>query len=145
MLSPAIASTIIIKLLLSPVDATAPTIIPAVAMAIATLTILSAPFSSPVIILLYPFFKPTIIPSLSRCVESISLAKMITINDVTYEEADLTPEAIANVARVNELRKELNAHQMRSAELNVLISAYANAIKASVEIVEEDEDEAVEA
>ena len=70
---------------------------------------------------------------------------MITINDVTYEEADLTPEAIANVASVNELRKELNAHQMRSAELNVLISAYANAIKASVEIVEEDEDEAVEA
>jgi hypothetical protein len=70
---------------------------------------------------------------------------MITINDVTYEEADLTPEAIANVARINELRKELNAHQMRSAELNVLISAYANAIKASVEIVEEDEDEAVEA
>lgn len=62
---------------------------------------------------------------------------MITINDVTYEEADLTPEAIANVARINELRKELNAHQMRSAELNVLISAYANAIKASVEVVQE--------
>jgi uncharacterized protein YlxW (UPF0749 family) len=70
---------------------------------------------------------------------------MITINDVTYEEEDLTPEAIANVARVNELRQELNSHQMRVSELNVLISAYANAIKASVEIVEEDEDEAVEA
>jgi|TARA_R110001592_G_scaffold59919_4_gene182149 methylphosphotriester-DNA--protein-cysteine methyltransferase len=67
---------------------------------------------------------------------------MITINDVTYEEADLTPEAIANVARVNELRQELNSHQMRVSELNVLISAYANAIKASVEVVEE---EAVEA
>jgi|TARA_R110002050_G_scaffold13845_3_gene44255 hypothetical protein len=67
---------------------------------------------------------------------------MITINDVTYEEEDLTPEAIANVARVNELRQELNSHQMRVSELNVLISAYANAIKASVEMVEE---EAVEA
>jgi|TARA_R110000824_G_scaffold64435_1_gene168346 methylphosphotriester-DNA--protein-cysteine methyltransferase len=67
---------------------------------------------------------------------------MITINDVTYEEEDLTPEAIANVARVNELRQELNSHQMRVSELNVLISAYANAIKASVEVVEE---EAVEA
>ena len=62
---------------------------------------------------------------------------MITINDVTYEEEDLTPEAIANVARVNELRQELNSHQMRVSELNVLISAYANAIKASVEVVEE--------
>ena len=67
---------------------------------------------------------------------------MITINDVTYEEEDLTPEAIANVARVNELRQELSSHQMRVSELNVLISAYANAIKASVEMVEE---EAVEA
>ena len=67
---------------------------------------------------------------------------MITINDVTYEEEDLTPEAIANVARVNELRQELNSHQMRVSELNVLISAYANAIKASVDVVEE---EAVEA
>jgi|TARA_R100000951_G_scaffold7158_1_gene6894 hypothetical protein len=65
---------------------------------------------------------------------------MITINEVTYEEEDLTPEAIANVARINELRAELNAHQMRSSELNVLISAYANAIKDSVEVVEEDQE-----
>ncbi len=65
---------------------------------------------------------------------------MITINEVTYEEEDLTPEAIANVARINELRTELNAHQMRSSELNVLISAYANAIKDSVEVVEEEQE-----
>ncbi len=65
---------------------------------------------------------------------------MITINEVTYEEEDLTPEAIANVARINELRAELNAHQMRSSELNVLISAYANAIKDSVEVVEEEQE-----
>ena len=49
---PEIASTITIKLLLKPVDATAPTIIPAVAIAIATLIILRAPFSKPVITLL---------------------------------------------------------------------------------------------
>jgi len=67
---------------------------------------------------------------------------MITINDVTYEESDLTPEAIANVARVNELRSERNAHQIRTAELDVLISAYANAIKDSVEIVEDEVEEA---
>ena len=67
---------------------------------------------------------------------------MITINDVTYEEEDLTPEAISNVKRINELRTELNAPQMRASELNVIISAYANAIKASVEVVEEEVEEA---
>ena len=49
---PEIASTITIRLLLKPVDATAPTIIPAVAIAIATLIIFRAPFSKPVITLL---------------------------------------------------------------------------------------------
>ena len=57
---------------------------------------------------------------------------MITIDDVTYKEEDLTPEAIANVKRISELRQELVAHNTRAAELNVLISAYANAIKSSV-------------
>ena len=70
---------------------------------------------------------------------------MITINDVTYEESDPTPEAINNVKRVNELRQELNGHQMRSSELNVLISAYANAIKNSVEGEEESEEDLDEA
>ena len=70
---------------------------------------------------------------------------MITINDVTYEESDLTPEAINNVKRVNELRQELNGPQMRSSELNVLISAYANAIKNSVEGEEESEEDLDEA
>jgi len=65
---------------------------------------------------------------------------MITINEVTYEESDLTPEAVANVQRVNELRRELVGHKMRTSELNVLISAYANAIQDSVSVVE-DEDE----
>jgi len=65
---------------------------------------------------------------------------MITINDVTYEESDLTAEAVANVARVNELRSERNAHQIRTAELDVLISAYADAIKNSVEVVEEEQE-----
>ena len=69
---------------------------------------------------------------------------MITINDVTYEESDLTPEAINNVKRVNELRQELNGHQMRSSELNVLISAYANAIKDSVEEESEEDSEGME-
>ena len=60
---PEIASTITIKLLLRPVDATAPTIIPAVAIAIATLIMLRAPFSNPVITLLYPSLNPFNKPS----------------------------------------------------------------------------------
>ena len=59
---------------------------------------------------------------------------MITIDDVTYKEEDLTPEAITNVKRISELRQELVAHNTRAAELNVLISAYANAIKSSIEV-----------
>jgi len=57
-LPPEIASTITIKLLLNPVEATAPTMIHAVAMAIATLIILIAPFSKPAIISLIPNFNP---------------------------------------------------------------------------------------
>ena len=40
----------IIKFVLSPVDPTAPTIIPAVAMAIPTPTMFNAPFSNPTIV-----------------------------------------------------------------------------------------------
>jgi hypothetical protein len=59
---------------------------------------------------------------------------MITIDDVIYKEENLTPEAIANVKRISELRQELVAHNTRAAELNILISAYANAIKSSIEV-----------
>ena len=51
-------SITIIKFVLSPVEPTAPTIIPAVAMAIPTLTILSAPFSKPTMVSLNQVFKP---------------------------------------------------------------------------------------
>jgi hypothetical protein len=61
---------------------------------------------------------------------------MITIDDVAYKEEDLTPEAIANVKRISELRQELVSHNTRASELNVLISAYANAIKSSLEETE---------
>ena len=35
---------------------------------------------------------------------------MITIDDVTYKEENLTPEAKANVKRISEFRQELVAH-----------------------------------
>jgi hypothetical protein len=54
---------------------------------------------------------------------------MITIDDKTYTEEDLTEEQVVLVQRVNELRNELGQYEMRAQELNVLISAYANSIK----------------
>ena len=54
---------------------------------------------------------------------------MITIDDKTYTEEDLTQEQVVLVQRVNELRNELGQYEMRAQELNVLISAYANSIK----------------
>lgn len=57
---------------------------------------------------------------------------MITIDDKTYTEDDLNEEQIGLVQRVNVLRGELNQLEMRTQELNVIISAYANAIKESL-------------
>jgi hypothetical protein len=54
---------------------------------------------------------------------------MITIDDKTYTEDDLSEEQVVLVKRVNELRNELGQYEMRAQELNVLISAYANSIK----------------
>jgi len=54
---------------------------------------------------------------------------MITIDDKTYTEDDLDDSQIVLVQRVNALQAELGQLEMRSQELNVLISAYANTIK----------------
>ena len=56
-LSPAIDSITKIKLVLNPVDPTAPTITPAVAIATPTAIILIAPFSSPIIVSLAQSFR----------------------------------------------------------------------------------------
>jgi len=62
---------------------------------------------------------------------------MITINDVTYTEDDLSDISKIHVKRINELREESAQIQMMLDEKNVLISAYANAIRESVKEVEE--------
>lgn len=54
---------------------------------------------------------------------------MIIIDDKTYTEEDLDDSQIVLVQRVNALQAELGQLEMRSQELNVLISAYANTIK----------------
>ena len=59
-LSLAMDSITIIKFVLNPVDPTAPTIIPAVAMAIPTPTMFKAPFSKPTIVWLNQIFKASL-------------------------------------------------------------------------------------
>jgi hypothetical protein len=56
---------------------------------------------------------------------------MITIDDKEYTEEDLDEGQVLQVQRINALRAELSQLEMRSQELNVLISAYANSIKES--------------
>ena len=68
---------------------------------------------------------------------------MITIDNVEYKEDDLSDISKVHVERINELRKELGSLQMMIDEKNVLISAYANAIKDSVKEVEETDAEVV--
>jgi len=67
---------------------------------------------------------------------------MITIDDVRYTEDDLSEIAQTQVKRINAIRSEASELKMLLDEKEVLISAYANAIKASVEVVEEEVEEA---
>ena len=65
---------------------------------------------------------------------------MITIDDVTYTEDDLSEVAQIHVKRINDLREESSQLGMMLEEKNVLISAYANAIRESLKEVEEAEE-----
>tara|TARA_B100001248_G_scaffold221020_1_gene177069 strand:+ start:232 stop:444 length:213 start_codon:yes stop_codon:yes gene_type:complete len=68
---------------------------------------------------------------------------MITIDDIEYKEDDLSEISKIHVKRINDLRTEVVNLQMMLEEKNVLISAYANAIKESVKEVEETDAEVV--
>ena len=56
---------------------------------------------------------------------------MITIDDKTYEKDDLSPEQLAYAERVNVINQKITELNMQLNELNVIVSAYANAIKES--------------
>ncbi len=56
---------------------------------------------------------------------------MITIDDKTYVKEDLSPEQIAYAERVQVINKNVKELEMQINELNVLVSAYAKAIKES--------------
>ena len=65
---------------------------------------------------------------------------MITIDDVTYTEDQLSDVSKAHVERINELRREAASLQMILEEKKVLIHTYAASIKNSVEVVEDKEE-----
>ena len=69
---------------------------------------------------------------------------MITIDDVLYEESDLSDVAKAHVERINQLRQQLAQLTQQENELKVLISAYANAISQSVKEEEKEEKDEAE-
>ena len=58
---------------------------------------------------------------------------MITIDDKTYTEDDLNEVQIVKVQRIESLRGQLIQLDMQAQELTVLINAYANSIKESLE------------
>jgi hypothetical protein len=66
----------------------------------------------------------------------------VTIDGEEYSFEGLSVETQANIARVNELRREVSALQIQMNERQALLQMYIKAISDSVQPVEE-EDEAV--
>jgi len=66
----------------------------------------------------------------------------VTINDEQYDFDGLDVSTQANIARVNEIRREIASLKMQTNERELLLQAYTRAIVESVAPVEEDEVEA---
>jgi len=64
----------------------------------------------------------------------------VTINDEQYDFEGLAVETQANIARVNELRREVASLQMQINERELLLQAYTRAIVEGVKPVEEAEE-----
>ena len=69
---------------------------------------------------------------------------MITIDDKTYTEDDLSATQVAQVQRIESLRIDLNELEVRAQEINVLLSAYANSLNESLSASEEEDEETEE-
>jgi|TARA_R110000822_G_scaffold256647_1_gene382410 hypothetical protein len=63
----------------------------------------------------------------------------VTINEQEYDFDGLEVETQANIARVNELRREVSALQIQINERQALLQMYIKAIADAVQPVEEDE------
>jgi len=67
----------------------------------------------------------------------------VTIDGEEYSFEGLNVETQANIARVNELRREVSALQIQVNERQALLQMYILAISDSVKAVDDEEDEAV--
>ena len=67
----------------------------------------------------------------------------VTIDGEEYSFEGLAVETQANIARVNELRREVSALQIQMNERQALLQMYLQAISDSVKAVDDEEDEAV--
>ena len=67
----------------------------------------------------------------------------VNIDGEEYSFEGLAVETQANIARVNELRREVSALQIQLNERQALLQMYIKAISDSVNPVNEEEDEAV--
>ena len=63
----------------------------------------------------------------------------VTIDGEEYSFEGLAVETQANIARVNELRREVSALQIQMNERQALLQMYIKAISDSVQPVEEDD------
>ena len=67
----------------------------------------------------------------------------VTIDGEEYSFEGLTVETQANIARVNELRREVSSLQIQVNERQSLLKMYIQAFSDSVKSVDDEEDEAV--
>ena len=67
----------------------------------------------------------------------------VTIDGEEYSFEGLAVETRANIARVNELRREVSSLQIQMNERQALLQMYLQAISDSVKAVDDEEDEAV--
>ena len=67
----------------------------------------------------------------------------VPIDGEEYSFEGLAVETQANIARVNELRREVSSLQIQMNERQALLQMYIKAISDSVKAVDEEEDEAV--
>ena len=67
----------------------------------------------------------------------------VTIDGEQYSFEGLAVETQANIARVNELRREVSSLQIQVNERQALLQMYIQAISNSVKAVDDEEDEAV--
>ena len=70
----------------------------------------------------------------------MSEEQIIVIDDEEHKLSELDVSTQANIARVNELRREISTLKMQTNERELLLQAYTRAIVESVKPVEEAEE-----